>query len=810
MLVKHRVQFLLMGGQACVLYGAAEFSRDTDIAILAEPANLAQLRAALNELQAECIAVPPLELSYLHRGHAVHFRCHDPETSGMRLDVMSRLRGVAPFAELYQRRATVELPEGLQVDLMAVEDLVQAKKTQRDKDWPMIRRLVDAHHATHRDEPNAERLVFWFRQGRSIPLLVELAASYPEAWQTQRQTRLLLALAVPGREGDLERALQDEEQQERAKDRAYWEPLKKELEQMRHALVAGRRHPTEANPMSSEPAIPTSNFIHAIIDEHNQNGRFGSRVQTRFPPEPNGYLHIGHAKSICLNFGTALKYGGKCNLRFDDTNPTKEEQEYVDSIQEDVKWLGFQWNNLFYASDYFQQLYEWAVQLINQGKAFVCDLTADEVREYRGTLTRPGKNSPYRDRTVAENLHLFERMKAGEFADGSRTLRARIDMASPNLNLRDPVMYRILHAHHHRTGDAWCIYPMYDWAHGQSDSIERITHSICTLEFENNRPLYDWFIKELGIYAPQQIEFARLSLTYTMMSKRKLLELVREGHVRGWDDPRMPTISGLRRRGYTPEAIRAFCERIGVSKFPGTIEMHWLEDSLREDLNKRAPRLLGVLRPLKVVIENYPEDHNEQLDAVNNPEDPSAGTRKLPFSRVLYIEQDDFREDPPKQFFRLAPGREVRLRWAYFVKCNSVVKDASGQVVELRCTYDPATRGGNAPDGRKVKGTIHWVSAAHALPVEVRLYDHLFVKPDPDDAPEGKDYQANLNPKSLEVVQALVEPSVKVAKPGDRFQFERLGYFCVDSKDSRPGQPVFNRAVTLADTWAKIEKGQKK
>jgi glutaminyl-tRNA synthetase len=560
---------------------------------------------------------------------------------------------------------------------------------------------------------------------------------------------------------------------------------------------------TETNP---------SNFIQGIIEEHNLNGRFSGRVHTRFPPEPNGYLHIGHAKSICLNFGTAQKYGGNCNLRFDDTNPSKEEQEYVDSMMEDVKWLGFQWDGLYYASDYFDQLYEWALVLIQKGKAYVCDLTADQIREHRGTLTRPGKNSPYRERTIAENLDLFERMRKGEFPDGSRVLRAKIDMASPNFNLRDPVMYRILRAHHHRTGDKWCIYPMYDWAHGQSDSIERITHSICTLEFENNRPLYDWFIRELGIYAPQQIEFARLSLTYTLMSKRKLLELVRDGHVSGWDDPRMPTLSGLRRRGYTPEAIRAFCERIGVSKFPGTIEMHWLEDALREDLNKRAPRVLAVLRPLKVVIDNYPEGQTEELDAVNNPEDPSAGTRKLPFSRVLYIEQDDFREDPPKQFFRLAPGREVRLRWAYFVKCDKVFKDpATGQVVELRCTYDPATRGGNAPDGRKVKGTIHWVSAAQALPVEVRLYDHLFNKPDPDDVPDGQDYKTNLNAKSLETLpSALVEPSVKSAKPGARFQFERLGYFCVDSKDSSPGKPVLNRAVTLADTWAKIEKGQKK
>jgi len=559
--------------------------------------------------------------------------------------------------------------------------------------------------------------------------------------------------------------------------------------------------------MSNEPA--PSHFIHAIIDEHNRSGRFGGRVHTRFPPEPNGYLHIGHAKSICLNFGTALKYGGKCNLRFDDTNPSKEEQEYVDSIMEDVKWLGFQWDGLYYASDYFEQLYQWAVQLIKKGKAYVCDLTPDQVAEYRGGLDpKTGKASPYRDRGVEENFDLFQKMRASAFPDGSRTLRAKIDVNSPNLNMRDPVLYRILRAHHHRTGDDWCIYPMYDWAHGQSDSIERVTHSICTLEFENHRPLYDWCIEELGIFAPQQIEFARLNLTYTMMSKRKLLELVQDGHVAGWDDPRMPTLSGLRRRGYTPEAIRAFCERIGVSKFNGIIEMAWLEEALREDLNKRAPRVLGVLRPLKVVIDNFPEGRTEELEAINNPEDPSAGTRQLPFSRVLFIERDDFREDPPKQFFRLAPGREVRLRWAYFVKCDKVVKDAAtGEVLELHCTYDPATRGGSAPDGRKVKGTIHWVSAAQALPVTVRLYDHLFSKPDPDDVPKGQDYRVNLNPDSLQVLKpCYLEPSIRNAKPGERFQFERLGYFCVDSKDSKPGQPVFNRAVTLADTWAKIEK----
>jgi glutaminyl-tRNA synthetase len=560
---------------------------------------------------------------------------------------------------------------------------------------------------------------------------------------------------------------------------------------------------------TSEPA--PLNFIQQIIEDDRRAGKHDGQVRTRFPPEPNGYLHIGHAKSICLNFGTALKYGGECNLRFDDTNPSKEEQEYVDSIEYDVRWLGFQWAGLYFASDYFDQLYKWAIDLINKGKAYVCDLTAEQIREHRGTLTKPGKNSPYRDRGVQENLDLFERMRGGEFPDGSRTLRAKVDMASPNLNMRDPVLYRILRAHHHRTGDKWCIYPMYDYAHGQSDSIEHITHSICTLEFENHRPLYDWFIKELGIFAPQQIEFARLNLTYTMMSKRKLLELVRDKDVAGWDDPRMPTISGLRRRGYTPEAIRNFCERIGVSKFNGIIDMAWLEDALREDLNRRAPRVLGVLRPLKVVIDNYPEEQVEQLDAVNNPEDPSAGTRKVPFAKVLYIERDDFREDPPKQFFRLAPGREVRLRWAYFVKCNEVVKDPkTGEIIELHCTYDPATKGGNAPDGRKVKGTIHWVSAKHALPVEVRLYDHLFKKPDPEDVPEGQDYKANLNPKSLEIVQGFVEPSVKGAAPGTKFQFERLGYFCIDSKDSTPDKLVFNRAVTLADTWAKIEKGAKR
>ncbi|HEV3117466.1 MAG TPA: glutamine--tRNA ligase/YqeY domain fusion protein [Gemmataceae bacterium] len=555
-----------------------------------------------------------------------------------------------------------------------------------------------------------------------------------------------------------------------------------------------------------------SNFIQTIIDEHNRTGRFGGRVCTRFPPEPNGYLHIGHAKSICLNFGTAARYGGKCNLRFDDTNPVKEDTEYVDSIMEDVRWLGFDWEDrLFYASDYFEQLYQWAEQLIKAGKAYVCDLTADQVRESRGTLTTPGKESPYRNRSVEENLDLFRRMRAGEFPDGARTLRAKIDMAHANVNMRDPVMYRILHAEHHRTGNKWCIYTTYDWAHGQSDSIEKITHSICTLEFENHRPLYDWYIQNLGIYAPQQIEFARLNLTYTVLSKRRLIQLVQEKHVSGWDDPRMPTISGFRRRGYTPESIRNFCERIGVSKYDGIIDMSWIEDSLREDLNKRAPRVLAVLNPLRVVIDNYPEGKVEELEAINNPEDTTAGTRKVPFARVLYIERDDFREDPPKDFFRLAPGREVRLRWAYFIKCVNVVKDSkTGAVVELHCTYDPATRGGNAPDGRKVKGTIHWVSAEHSLPAEVRLYDHLFVKADPDDVPEGQDYRANLNPNSLQVLKtARLEPSLGTAIPGDRFQFERLGYFCVD-KDSKPGALVFNRTVTLRDTWAKIEKGQQK
>jgi glutaminyl-tRNA synthetase len=557
------------------------------------------------------------------------------------------------------------------------------------------------------------------------------------------------------------------------------------------------------------PSAPTD-FVRQIINEDLKTGKYDGRVHTRFPPEPNGYLHIGHAKSICLNFGIARQYeGGQCNLRFDDTNPCKEEQEYVDSIKEDVRWLGFDWEDReFFASDYFDQLHEWAIQLIKAGKAYVCDLTAEETREHRGTLTEPGKNSPYRDRSVEENLELFEKMRAGEFADGSRTLKAKIDMASPNMNLRDPVMYRILRATHHRTGDKWCIYPMYDFTHGQSDSIEHITHSICTLEFENHRPLYDWYVEALGIYHPQQIEFARLNLTYTVMSKRRLLELVKDGHVDGWDDPRMPTISGLRRRGYTPEAIRNFCARIGVAKQDSTVDIQLLEHCVREDLNKRAIRAMAVLRPLKVVIENYPEGQVEEMDAINNPEDESAGTRKIPFSRELYIEQSDFMADPPKKFFRLGPGREVRLRYGYFVTCTDVVKDpATGEVVELRCTYDPETRGGNAPpDGRKVKGTIHWVSAAHAVKAEVRLYDHLFTKENPGDVPEGGHFSDNLNPASLEVLtDCLLEPSLAESRPGEPIQFERNGYFCVDP-DSTPEKLVFNRTVTLKDTWAKIQK----
>ncbi len=589
-------------------------------------------------------------------------------------------------------------------------------------------------------------------------------------------------------------------------------------------------------------------FIRDIIDEHNRTGRFNGRVHTRFPPEPNGYLHIGHAKSINLNYGIAQSYGGKFNLRMDDTNPVKEEREYVDAIIDDVRWLGARWVGMrdddpragvIWSSDYFGQMHAWAVELIKKGKAFVCDMTPEEVSRSRGTLTSPGKESPYRNRSIEENLDLFERMRKGEFPDGSKTLRAKIDMAHPNLNMRDPVMYRILHATHHNTGDAWCIYPMYDWAHGFEDSIEGITHSICTLEFENHRPLYDWFIDAVNegrtddgsgpwgkkIHHPQQIEFARLNLTYTVMSKRRLLQLVQEGHVRGWDDPRMPTIAGLRRRGYPAEAIRNFCTRIGVAKNESVIDIALLEHCIRDYLNQTAPRIMGVLRPLKLVIDNYPDGQVEWMEAVNNPEDPSAGTRKVPFGKVLYIEQEDFREAPPPKYWRLYPGNEVRLRYAYFVKCTGCVKDAAGNVLEVHATYDPATRGGDSPDGRKVKSTMHWVSAAHALPVEVRLYDHLFTKPDPDDVsddalkaagegepgtpvspPAGADWKANLNPASLEIVKpAYVEPSAAEAAIGARYQFERHGYFCVDP-DTKPGALVFNRTVTLKDTWAKIEK----
>ncbi len=548
-------------------------------------------------------------------------------------------------------------------------------------------------------------------------------------------------------------------------------------------------------------------FIRQIVADDCKTGKWDHRVHTRFPPEPNGYLHIGHAKSICLNFGIAAEFGGQCNLRFDDTNPCKEEQEYVDSIINDVRWLGWDWQDrLFFGSDYFEQMYQWAIDLIKKGKAYVCDLTAEQTRQYRGTLTEPGKESPYRNRSIEENLDLFTRMRAGEFPDGSRTLRAKIDMSHPNINMRDPVMYRILHAAHHRTGDTWCIYPMYDWAHGLEDAIEGITHSICTLEFENHRPLYDWFLDELGIHHPQQIEFARLNLTYTVMSKRKLLRLVQEKFVRGWDDPRMPTLGGLRRRGFSPESIRNFCKIIGVNKFNSTVDYALLEHCLREDLNRTSPRVMAVLRPLKVVLTNYPEGQVEWMDAVNNPEDPSAGTRKVPFSKVLYIEQDDFMEDPPKKFFRLAPGREVRLRYAYFIRCEDVVKDADGSIVELRCTYDPATRGGDAPDGRKVKATLHWVAAEQAREAEVRLYEHLFTKEDPDDTQEGQDFTANINPDSLTVLTGCkVEPSLKDTRPLDRWQFERIGYVCTDP-DTSDGRLVFNRTATLKDTWAKIQK----
>jgi glutaminyl-tRNA synthetase len=564
--------------------------------------------------------------------------------------------------------------------------------------------------------------------------------------------------------------------------------------------------------MTTPDTTTPSHFIREIIAEDTKRGKYGGRVHTRFPPEPNGYLHIGHAKAICLNFGIATEFGGLCNLRFDDTNPTKEDVEYVESIQADIRWLGFDWEErLFYASDYFEQLYQYAVQLIKAGKAYVDSLSAEEIRQYRGTLTVPGEDSPYRNRSVEENLDLFSRMRAGEFADGTHVLRAKIDMASGNINLRDPVMYRILHVPHHRTGDAWCIYPMYDYAHCVSDSLEGITHSLCTLEFEDHRPLYDWFLEALGIYHPQQIEFARLNLTHTVMSKRKFVTLVERGHVTGWDDPRMPTLSGLRRRGYTPEAIRIFCERIGMAKRDSIVDIALLEHCLREDLNRRTPRVMAVLRPLRVVIINYPEDQVEELEAVNNPEDPGMGTRQVPFARVLYIERDDFREDPPKQFYRLAPGREVRLRYAYFITCVGVVRDErTGEVVELHCTYDPATRGGDAPDGRKVRATLHWVSAAHALSAEVRLYDHLFLQANPNEDQAGVDFAAALNPQSLEVLPACwVEPSLAGAAPGSQYQFERLGYFCVDIVDSSPAALVFNRTVTLRDTWARIEKAQR-
>ncbi len=556
-----------------------------------------------------------------------------------------------------------------------------------------------------------------------------------------------------------------------------------------------------------------NNFIAGIIEEDLRANKNEGRVVTRFPPEPNGYLHIGHAKSICLNFGLAGRYNGVCHLRFDDTNPGREDIEYIESIQDDVRWLGFDWGaHLYYASDYFEQLYDYAVRLIKKGKAYVCSLSPEEIREYRGALTEPGRESPYRTRDVAENLDLFARMRAGEFADGAHVLRAKIDMSSGNLNMRDPVIYRILRITHHRTGDKWCIYPMYDFTHCLSDSIERITHSICTLEFEDHRPLYDWVLDELPVAChPQQIEFARLNLSYTVMSKRKLQKLVAGGVVSGWDDPRLPTISGLRRRGYTPESIRDFCERIGVAKRDSMVDMALLEHCVREDLNKRAPRMLGVLRPLRVVIDNYPADRTEELEAINNPEDPAAGTRKIPFGRVIYIERDDFREDPPKKFYRLAPGREIRLRYAYFITCVGVVKDEqTGEVVELHCTYDPATRGGSAPDGRKVKATMHWVAAAQALTAEVRLYDHLLLKENPGEAKDDAEFKSYINPRSLEILSSCrVEPSLADAAPGFRCQFERLGYFCVDAKDSSADKLVFNRTVALRDTWAKIQKARR-
>lgn len=562
--------------------------------------------------------------------------------------------------------------------------------------------------------------------------------------------------------------------------------------------------------MNTDDFSASTSFIQQAIIADNESGRFDRRVHTRFPPEPNGYLHIGHAKSICLNFGLAREFNGLCNLRFDDTNPTKENVEYVESQKEDVRWLGFDWNDReLYASDYFGELYEFAKQLVLEGKAYVDDLNQEEIREYRGTLTEPGRESPYRNRSAEENLDLLERMKAGEFSDGARVLRAKIDMASPNLNMRDPVMYRILHAEHHRTGDEWRIYPMYDFAHGQSDSIEGITHSICTMEYEDHRPLYDWFLQELGMYQPRQIEFARLNLSHTVLSKRRLLRLVEDGYVNGWDDPRMPTIAGFRRRGYTAEAIREFCDRIGVAKNSAIIDIALLEHSLRDHLNKTAPRAMAVLRPIKVIITNYPEGKTDWLDAVNNPEDESAGTRKVPFSRELYIERDDFMEDPPRRFYRLAPGREVRLRYGYFIKCEEVVKDEGGEVVELRCTYDPETRGGSAPDGRRVRATLHWVSAAHAIDAEVRLYDHLFTRWNPDeDDEDGADWLSFLNPDSLVIVDAKLEPSLADAEPGYRCQFERQGYFCVDTKDSTE-RIVFNRTTTLRDAWARVRQSQR-
>ena len=557
--------------------------------------------------------------------------------------------------------------------------------------------------------------------------------------------------------------------------------------------------------MTETETKPSLDFVRTAVEADNASGRFGGQVITRFPPEPNGYLHIGHAKSMCLNFGLAQQYGGRCHMRFDDTNPTREEEEFVDGILEDVRWLGWDWGgHLYFASDHFDKLYDFAVDLINKGMAYVDDLDPDQVRQYRGTLTEPGVESPYRNRSIEENLALFDEMKNGQCDEGQRVLRARIDMASGNINMRDPVLYRVLKTPHHRTSDKWVVYPMYDFAHGQSDSIEGVTHSICTMEYEDHRPLYDWILDALDVYHPQQIEFARLNLSHTVMSKRKLAQLVNEGHVSGWDDPRMPTLTGLRRRGYTPESIRRFCDLVGVAKRQNVIEIALLEHAIRDDLNTRASRVLAVLKPLKVVIENYPEGQVEHLDGVNNPEDPEAGVRQLPFSRELYIERDDFMEDPPKKFFRLAPGREVRLRYGYFITCKEVVKDDSGEIVELRCTYDPATRGGQSPDGRKVKGTIHWVSAKHAVDAEVRLYEHLFTSKRPD---EEDDFLSTLNPASLEVVaDAKVEPSLAHARPGERFQFERLGYFAVDP-DSETGSPVFNRTASLRDTWGKISKG---